>query len=120
MHFCSSNHSFSLFWHELGRNHSGSVKSCVLTTNLAGTWSVLVINLLFISCPNLIFYEDSNLQPQQKSKPFSIPPEIILCVLLQMLLGKTRPYPVNSDLEIQIADLDVKQSLGKPPLTQQV
>ena len=37
-----------------------------------------------------------------------------------MLLGKTRPYPVNNELEIQIADLDVKQSLGKPPLTQQV
>ena len=37
-----------------------------------------------------------------------------------MLLGKTRPSPINNELEIQIADLDVKQSLGKPPLTQQV
>ena len=37
-----------------------------------------------------------------------------------MLLGKTRPYPINDELEIQIADLDVKLGLGKPPLSQQV
>ena len=34
--------------------------------------------------------------------------------------GRRSEYPVNNELEIQIADLDVKQSLGKPPLTQQV